>query len=111
MPPGSGLHAPGADLLDPAPEFIAHGRVIAPGRRDEYLVGVAAVAHRPAVVPTVGEDASETLSRQIEDMRHLGGPNVDVFSGGTEPATSLNEAAIAAMAEKGTDISRELPQP
>jgi protein-tyrosine-phosphatase len=44
-------------------------------------------------------------------MRHLGGTNVDVFSGGSEPAAHLNEAAVAAMAEKGIDISRELPQP
>jgi protein-tyrosine-phosphatase len=43
--------------------------------------------------------------------RHLGGPNVDVFSGGSEPATQLNQAAVAAMAEKGIDISHELPQP
>jgi protein-tyrosine-phosphatase len=43
--------------------------------------------------------------------RHLAGPRVDVFSGGSEPAPSLNEAAVAAMAEKGIDISRELPQP
>jgi protein-tyrosine-phosphatase len=44
-------------------------------------------------------------------MRHLGGADVDVFSGGSEPATHLNEAAVAVMAEKGIDISRELPQP
>ncbi len=44
-------------------------------------------------------------------MRHLAGPNVDVFSGGSEPATSLNQAVVAAMAEQGIDISRELPQP
>ena len=34
--------------------------------------------------------------------------DVDVFSGGSEPATQLNQAAVAAMAEKGVDISREL---
>ena len=44
-------------------------------------------------------------------MRHLAGDQVDVFSGGSEPATELNRAAVAAMAEKGIDISRELPQP
>jgi arsenate reductase len=44
-------------------------------------------------------------------LRHLAGPNVDVFSGGSEPATSLNQAVVAAMAEQGIDISRELPQP
>lgn len=44
-------------------------------------------------------------------MRHLGGDGVDVFSGGSEPAASVNEAAVAAMAEKGIDISAEIPQP
>jgi protein-tyrosine-phosphatase len=44
-------------------------------------------------------------------MRHLGGDAVDVYSGGSEPATHLNAAAVEAMAEKGIDISRELPQP
>jgi arsenate reductase (thioredoxin) len=43
--------------------------------------------------------------------RSLGGDRVDVFSGGSEPASELNEAAVAAMAEKGIDISQELPQP
>ena len=44
-------------------------------------------------------------------MRHLAGDRVDVFTGGSEPAASLNQAAIAAMAEVGIDISGVLPQP
>jgi protein-tyrosine-phosphatase len=44
-------------------------------------------------------------------MRHLAGDRVDVFSGGSEPADRLNQAAVDAMREKGIDISRELPQP
>ena len=44
-------------------------------------------------------------------MRHLAGDRVDVFSGGSEPASGLNQAAVAVMAEKGIDISGELPQP
>ncbi len=44
-------------------------------------------------------------------MRHLGGDRVDVFSGGSAPASSLNQGVVAAMAEKGIDISHELPQP
>ena len=44
-------------------------------------------------------------------MRHLAGDRVDVFSGGSEPATALNPAAVAAMAEKGIDISGAQPQP
>lgn len=43
--------------------------------------------------------------------RDLGGGRIDVFSGGTAPASSLNHVVIAAMAEKGIDISRELPKP
>jgi protein-tyrosine-phosphatase len=44
-------------------------------------------------------------------MRHLAGDGVDVFSGGSEPAESLNRGAVAAMAEMGIDISDELPKP
>lgn len=44
-------------------------------------------------------------------MRHLGGGAVDVYSGGSEPADSVNRAAVAAMAEVGIDISKEFPQP
>jgi protein-tyrosine-phosphatase len=44
-------------------------------------------------------------------MRHLAGDGVDVFSGGSEPAESVNRGAMAAMAEVGVDISDELPKP
>ena len=44
-------------------------------------------------------------------MRHLAGDQVEVFSGGSEPAEAVNAAAVAAMAEKGIDISGQLPQP
>jgi arsenate reductase (thioredoxin) len=44
-------------------------------------------------------------------MRHIAGDEVDVFSGGSEPADLVNKAAVAAMAEKGIDISAEIPQP
>ncbi len=43
--------------------------------------------------------------------RHLGGERVEVFSGGSEPASQVNPAAVAAMAEKGIDIAHEVPQP
>jgi arsenate reductase len=44
-------------------------------------------------------------------MRALAGDEVDVFSGGSEPADSVNRAVVEAMAEKGIDISGEIPQP
>jgi arsenate reductase (thioredoxin) len=43
-------------------------------------------------------------------MRHLAGDRVDVFTGGSDPADELNRGAVAAMAERGIDISDELPQ-
>jgi protein-tyrosine-phosphatase len=43
-------------------------------------------------------------------MRHLGGDRVDVFSGGSEPATSINPVAVAAMAEKGIEIAGFVPR-
>ncbi|MFH2073238.1 MAG: arsenate reductase ArsC, partial [Actinomycetota bacterium] len=44
-------------------------------------------------------------------LRHLAGGAVDVFSGGSEPAGSLNQAAVEAMAEVGIDIRAEIPKP
>jgi arsenate reductase len=43
-------------------------------------------------------------------LRHLAGGTVDVFSGGSEPATKVNPAAVAAMAEVGIDISGAQPR-
>lgn len=44
-------------------------------------------------------------------MRHLGNDGVKVLSGGSEPASSVNPAAVTVMAEKGIDISEQVPQP
>jgi protein-tyrosine-phosphatase len=41
---------------------------------------------------------------------HLGGAGIDVYSGGSEPADQINQAAVAAMAEKGIDISANTPK-
>ena len=44
-------------------------------------------------------------------MRHLAGDRVEVFSGGSDPASGVNPSAVAAMAEVGIDISSEFPKP
>jgi arsenate reductase (thioredoxin) len=44
-------------------------------------------------------------------LRHLAGDAVDVFSGGSDPGTAVNGAAIEAMAEVGIDIATEYPKP
>ena len=44
-------------------------------------------------------------------LRHLAGDTVTVWSGGSEPTSEINPAAIAAMAEVGIDITAEFPKP
>ncbi|HWD77859.1 MAG TPA: arsenate reductase ArsC [Kribbella sp.] len=44
-------------------------------------------------------------------FEHLAGERAVGWSGGSEPGTEVNEAAVAAMAERGIDISTEYPKP
>jgi len=44
-------------------------------------------------------------------LKHLAGDRVAVYSGGSEPAGSVNAAAVEAMREVGIDISQEFPKP
>jgi protein-tyrosine-phosphatase len=44
-------------------------------------------------------------------MQHLAGEQVEVFSGGSNPAGAVNPSAVEAMAEVGIDISSEFPKP
>ena len=44
-------------------------------------------------------------------MRLLSGGEVDVFTGGSEPAEDINQAVAQAMLEKGINILDEIPQP
>ena len=41
----------------------------------------------------------------------LTGDHAVAWSGGSEPGHEINPAAIAAMAERGIDISKEFPKP
>jgi len=44
-------------------------------------------------------------------FQHLSGDRAIAWSGGSEPGTEVNPAAVAAMAERGIDISHEFPKP
>jgi arsenate reductase len=44
-------------------------------------------------------------------FQHLAGDQATAWSGGSEPGFEVNPAAIAAMAERGIDISNEYPKP
>lgn len=41
----------------------------------------------------------------------LGGERVEVYSGGSDPASEVNPSAVAAMAEVGIDIADQFPKP
>ena len=43
-------------------------------------------------------------------MQQLGAGDVEVYSGGSDPAEKVNSAAVDAMAEVGIDISNEVPK-
>ncbi len=42
---------------------------------------------------------------------HVAGVSAVAWSGGSEPATTINPAAVTAMAERGIDIAAEYPKP
>lgn len=44
-------------------------------------------------------------------FQHLAGEGAVAWSGGSEPGDEVNPAAIAAMSERGIDISREFTKP
>jgi arsenate reductase (thioredoxin) len=44
-------------------------------------------------------------------FQHFAGDRAIAWSGGSEPGNAVNQAAIAAMAERGIDISSEYPKP
>jgi protein-tyrosine-phosphatase len=44
-------------------------------------------------------------------FQHLAGDRAVAWSGGSEPGIAVNPAAVAAMAERGIDISKEFPKP
>ena len=44
-------------------------------------------------------------------FQRLAGDAAVTWSGGSEPASEVNPAAVEAMAERGIDISREFPKP
>ena len=44
-------------------------------------------------------------------LRKIAGDRIDVYTGGSEPADSLNPVVVEAMAEVGINISEEFPKP
>ena len=73
-----------------------------PTRTDSLLVGFVCVenAGRSQIAAAVAETQLQVQNR----------PDVDVVSGGTDPADEIHPAVIEVMAEKGYDLSEQTPQ-
>jgi protein-tyrosine-phosphatase len=68
----------------------------------------------PDPVPTVLFLCVHNAGRSQMAMgwfNHLAGGRAVALSGGSEPGSSVNPAAVEAMAEVGIDIARQFPKP
>jgi arsenate reductase (thioredoxin) len=68
------------------------------------------ITAKPSVVFLCAHNAGRSQMAAAR-LEYLAGDRVDVFSGGSEPASTVNPAAIEAMAEVGIDIRTEFPKP
>ena len=66
--------------------------------------------HRPVVLFLCTHNAGRSQIA-LGYFRHLAGDRAIAWSGGSEPGSEVNPAAVAAMAEVGIDISGEFPKP
>lgn len=68
------------------------------------------LAHKPHLVFLCVHNAGRSQMAAAW-ATHLAGDRVEVFSGGSDPASTVNPAAVDAMKEVGIDITDNLPQP
>jgi arsenate reductase (thioredoxin) len=74
------------------------------------VIGAPDAEHVPIVLFLCVHNAGRS-QMAMGFFRHLAGDRAVAWSGGSEPATQVNPAAIEAMAEVGIDISGEFPKP
>jgi protein-tyrosine-phosphatase len=65
---------------------------------------------RPAVLFVCVHNAGRS-QMALGFFQHFAGDEAVAWSGGSEPSVEINPAAVAAMAERGIDISAEYPKP
>ena len=66
--------------------------------------------HRPTVLFLCTHNAGRS-QMAMGYFRQMAGDRAVAWSGGSEPGSEVNPAAVAAMAEVGIDISDEFPKP
>ena len=102
-------------------QFAAHARVVAylplfaerfARQRLRALARVEgrAIDARPIVLFLCVHNAGRS-QMALGWFNHLAGDRAVAWSGGSEPGTEVNPAAMAAMAEVGIDITGEFPKP
>ena len=81
-------------------------------QRLQALAKVEGLSHdeRPTVLFLCTHNAGRS-QMALGFFTHLAGEQAVAWSGGSEPASEVNPAAVAAMAEVGIDISAEFPKP
>jgi arsenate reductase (thioredoxin) len=67
------------------------------------------IGNKPAVLFLCTHNAGRS-QMAMGFFQHLAGDRAVVYSGGSEPASEVNPSAVAAMAEKGIDITAEQPK-
>ena len=72
--------------------------------------GKAAADGRPVVLFLCTHNAGRS-QMALGFFNHLAGDRAVAWSGGSEPASTINPSAIEAMAERGIDIAGEYPSP
>ena len=70
---------------------------------------MAALADRPSVLFVCVHNAGRS-QMAAGYLQHLAGDRIDALSAGSQPAEGVNPVAVAAMAEEGIDITREVPK-
>ena len=64
---------------------------------------------RPVVLFLCTHNAGRSLAAKVL-MDHYTNGSIDVRSGGSEPASALNPAVVAVLAERGLDPSKQFPK-
>lgn len=102
------------DKLLPTAKVATFLPVLAEKFAKERLVALAKVEGALTTTPSVLFLCVHNAGRSQMAagwLRHLGGDRVTVYSGGSEPASEINPAAVDAMREVGIDITEEFPKP
>jgi protein-tyrosine-phosphatase len=95
--------------LSEAAESLARQRLQALARVEDKDGGGGG-DHRPIVLFMCVHNAGRS-QMALGWFNHLAGDAATAWSGGSEPGSAVNPAAVAAMAEVGIDIAREFPKP